>query len=305
LWAALAAVQVALALLFVSGRWARPSLLVTALVGVYLLGCDRLSYHNNRYALLLVAFLLAFSPCDRAFVLGKPALPANMRSGPLFAARLAQVQLSIIYVASGGSKLLDPDWRGGLVLGDRLVRASSIAVAKGVPATLMGVLSDPAFASALAKLAIGTELFLAVALFVPRSRPFALWWGVMFHLTIEVTSKVELFTWLSLVLYALFAVPTLRERTFFYDPARGPDRLVLEVIRRLDWLARFEPRADPAVTAQSGFVMVDRDGTRTSGLRAVALLARGIPVFFPLSVPLWSLARVSSARTDDARHAAC
>ena len=126
----------------------------------------------------------------------------------------------------------------------------------------------------------------------------------MFHLTIEVTSKVELFTWLSLVLYALFAVPALRERAFFYDPARRPDRLVLEMIRRLDWLGRFEIRADPAATTH-GFVMVDRDGTRASGLRGAALLARGIPLFFPLFVPLWVLARVLSLRTDDARQAAC
>jgi hypothetical protein len=305
LWVALVAAQIVLALLIASGRWARPALLVTALIGMYLLGADRLSYHNNRYALLLVAFLLAFSPCDSAFVVGKPALAANMRRGPLFFARLAQVQMSIIYLASGGSKLLDPDWRGGLVLGDRLVRATSIAVAKGVPATLMAVLSDPSFASALAKLAIGTELVLAVALFVPRTRSFALWWGVMFHLTIEVTSKVELFTWFSLVLYALFAVPALHERAFLYDPARRPDRLVLGMIRRLDWLARFETRADPVAAGHGRFMMVDRDGTRASGLRGATLLARGIPLFFPLFVPLWVLARVLSPRTDDTRHAAC
>src|SRR6185369_6945423 len=110
------------------------------------------------------------------------------RRGPLFAQRLAQLQMAIIYIASGGSKLLDADWRSGRVIGDRLARSLSLAVSKGVPPEVMAVLSDPGVASALSKLAIGTELFLAVALFVPRARFFALWWGVMFHLTIEVTS---------------------------------------------------------------------------------------------------------------------
>ena len=304
-FAALATTQLVLALLIVSGRLARPALLATALLGVYLLVCDRLGYHNNRYALFLVAFLLAFSPCDRAFVLGRSALTAEQRKGPLWAARLAQLQMSIIYIASGGSKLLDPDWRGGLVLGDRLLRYTSIAVAKGVPAPVMAVLADPGFSSGLSKLAIATELFLAVGLFLRRTRPFAIWWGVMFHLTIEVTSKVELFTWLSLTLYALFAFPTLRERALVYDPARPLDRFVASMTRRLDWLARFERRAEPAGAARDGFVVMDRDGTSATGLRGFAVLARGIPLFFPLSVPLWVLGRALSPRTDDARSAAC
>ena len=133
--------QLGLALLVTLGRYARPSLLVSAALGIYLLTCDRISYHNNRYALFLFSFLIAFTPCDRAFV-GRPfvrksgtqpPLGRGARTGPLWAARLAQVQLAIIYLSSGGSKLLDPDWRGGDVIGDRLRRSFSLAVAKGVP----------------------------------------------------------------------------------------------------------------------------------------------------------------------------
>ncbi len=75
-------------------------------------------------------------------------------------------------------------------------------------------------ASGLAKLAIATELFLSVGLWLWRTRVFALWWGVCFHLTIEATSRVEGFTWLTLAMYALFATPDARARTLAYDPAR-------------------------------------------------------------------------------------
>ena len=297
--------EIVLAVFIAVGRFVRPSLLATSAVGIYLLLCDRLAYHNNRYALLLFSLLLAFTPCDRVFAWRRPAKSAAERRGPLWAARLAQVQMAIIYVASGASKLLDTDWRDGRVIGDRLARATSMAIGKGVSPALMETLSDPTVASALAKLAIATELFLAVGLFLPRTRAFALWWGVMFHLTIEVTSQVELFTWLSLAVYALFAVPALRERAVLYDPARPWGAFVARAVRRLDWLARFDVCADAAAAAGHAFVIVERDGTRAAGLLGAARIARGTPLLFPLSVPLHVLARAVSSRPEDARAAAC
>jgi uncharacterized membrane protein YphA (DoxX/SURF4 family) len=305
LFVTLVLIQLALAVLIALGRFARPSLAVTFVVGIFILLCDRLAYHNNRYALLLFSLLLAFTPCDRAFVWRRAPKSSDERTGPLWAARLAQVQMAIIYVASGGSKLLDADWRAGRVIGDRLTRATMMAIGKGVPRPLMEALSDPAVASVLAKLAIGTELFLAVGLFLPRTRAFALWWGVMFHLTIEVTSQVELFTWLSLAVYALFAVPALRERAVIYDPERPWGSFVARAVTRLDWLARFEIRADPGAALGHEFVIVDRDGTRAAGLLAVALIARATPLLFPLSVPLHVLARALSSEPEDAGVAAC
>ena len=281
----LVAVELALAVLVITGRRAREALFASAAVGIFVLLCDRTRYHNNRYALLLFALLLAFSPCDRAFVLRAP--PPADRTGPLWAQRLAQLQLSIVYLASGGSKLLDPDWRGGLVIGDRLARSTALAVSKGVPVDFVRFLSNPAVASGLSKVAIATELFLAVGLFVPRTRFFALWWGGMFHATIEVTSKVELFGWLTLTIYVLFARPTLREREVLYDESRSLGSFVATAVRALDWLVRFEVSTDAARCEGHVFAVVDRDGTKATGLAAVALLARAIPLLFPLSVPLY------------------
>src|SRR5262249_51449590 len=155
-----------------------------AILGIHLIGCDRIQYHNNRYALLVFAFVVAFAPCDR-FVTVRPR-PAANAPAPLWAQRLAQVQVCIIYLASGGSKLLDPAWRGGLALGDRFHRYGSAAIAAGVPAGVVALIAEPAVAEALSRLAIATELGLVFALWQPRLRAFALWWGVWFHLTIEI-----------------------------------------------------------------------------------------------------------------------
>lgn len=200
-YALLVAVQLTLALLVVAGRWrAREALLASALLGTYVLLCDRLQFHHNRWALFCQAFLLSFAPCDRSFRLG-PRLPCV---GPLWAARLVGVQLSIIYLASGGSKLLDADWRGGLVLLERFQLYASQAIAAGVPAVVMNALSQPAVASIVAKSAIATELFLAFGIWPSRTRLFALCLGTGFHLVIEATSRVESFTWLVLASYLVF-----------------------------------------------------------------------------------------------------
>jgi hypothetical protein len=275
-YGAIVLAEAVLAVMAAFGLRARAALLGSALLGTYVLLCDRLQFHNNRWALACYALLLSLTPCDRR----------DPREGPLWAARLAQVQVALIYVASGGSKLLDPDWRSGRVILERMVLYGHQAVAAGVPPALMERLAEPGSTHALATLAIGTELLLSVALWPRRTRAFALWWGVCFHLTIEATSRVESFTWLTLAMYALFATPDARARTIAYDASRASQRLLARAIGRLDWLARFalQPRAGAA--PDGGLVVVGRDGGRASGLRAFAGIARCIPLLFPLWIPV-------------------
>ena len=194
-------------MLVVLGARARDALLASSLLGTYVLLCDRLEFHHNRWALFCYSALLAFAPCDRSFRLGTIPGP---RMGPLWAVRLARLQVSIIYLASGGSKLLDPDWRSGQVL---LERFHLYGQREHVSETLWGLIelgSRPGVTGVLAALAIATELFLAVGLWPRRTRVFALCWGILFHLTIEATSSVEGFTWLTLAVYALFLTPDMR-----------------------------------------------------------------------------------------------
>jgi hypothetical protein len=274
-YGAIVIAEVVFAAMAVLGLRARQALLGSALLGTYVLLCDRLQFHNNRWALACYSLLLSLTPCDRR----------DPREGPLWAARLAQVQVALIYVASGGSKLLDPDWRSGRVILERMVLYGHQAVAAGVPGALMDGLSQPGSAHALATLAIATELLLSVALWPRRTRAFALWWGTCFHLTIEATSRVESFTWLTLAMYALFATPDVRARQIVYDASRSSERLLARAIAQLDWLGRFALKPLSAAAPDAGLVVVGRDGTRASGLRAFAGIARCIPLLFPLWIP--------------------
>jgi hypothetical protein len=276
------------AALVVVGHRARPALFACAILGFYTLLCDRLDFHHNRYTLYCFALLVALGPCDRAFAITRGASTVASRTGPLWAQRLAQAQLSLVYLASGGSKLLDPDWRDGLVIGDRFMRYAGDAIAKGVPQRVIDLFSRPIMTSGLAKLAIATEVFLAFALWTRRTRIFALWWGVMFHLTIEVSSHVEIFTWLTLTIYALFASPDVRARKIFFDPSRAKGVFCGRAIRALDWLARFEVRPWEPDALKKGHVMVliRRDGSRATGIRALAMVTRSVPLLFPLWAPV-------------------
>jgi hypothetical protein len=278
--------QLLLPVLVVAGHAARPSLFASAVLGAYVLLCDRLQFHHNRWALFCYAFLLALSPCDRSFYVAGSAV--GTRVGPLWAARLAQLQVSIIYLASGGSKLLDGDWRGGRVLTERFHLYGKNALDAGLPAQVVEWFSQPQVCSALAKLAIVTELFLATGLWSRRARIFALWWGLWFHLLIEATSRVEGFTWLTLAVYALFVTPDVRARKLFFDASRPRGRWIARAVSWLDWLGRFEvkPWTPDRVRRGHTVVIVRRDGSRATGVGALAMLARCLPLLFPLWGPL-------------------
>jgi hypothetical protein len=279
------AARILLAVMITVGHRARTALALGGVLGIYTLLLNRIEYHHNRYALYCYALLLALTPCDRALSLG---YDGPSRGAPLWGQRLAQVQVGIVYLASGGSKLLDPDWRDGLVIADRFARYGYQALERGVPPAVVEAFSTPSATSALAKLAIATELFLVVGLFARRTRVFALWWATMFHLTIEISSQVEMFTWLTLTMLALFATPDFRARKVFFDPSRAKGRVLSRLIRALDWLARFEVKPWEPDRLRTGHVLVvvRRDGSRATGVRALAMCARCLPALFPLWAPL-------------------
>ncbi|MCW5836978.1 MAG: HTTM domain-containing protein [Labilithrix sp.] len=285
-YAVVLAARVCLAVMVAIGVWARPALAVSAALGLWLLLCDRNQFHHNRYSLYAYALLLSLTPCDRSWRATEPAVPAP-RLGPWWGVRLAQLQVSLVYLASGGSKLLDPDWRDGLVLGDRIARYAHVAIAKGVPPAVVDLLARPDVASATAKLAIMTELVLCIALWLRPTRVVALWWGVWFHVVIQATSKVETFSVLALSLYGVFVTPDYRARRLRFDPSRFWGKLAGVVVPALDWFARFQVEPwEPDDQRGHSVVLVRRDGERATGVRAVAMIARCVPLLFPLWAPI-------------------
>jgi hypothetical protein len=289
-YAALLGVQALAALLAFLGLWPREALFIASSLGLFVLTLDRLQYHNNRYALLLLGFLLAFTPCDRSFLLARrksPILPEAERVAPTFARRLFQIQVSLVYLGSACGKLLDTDWRGGQVLLLRFANTAPFFATRGVtlPGWLEALLSSALFASFAAKLAIGTELFIALGMWFPRTRRLALWVGVLFHFSIEVSARVELFSWLMVASYLSFVVPELRERRIELNEKTALGRALARALPWLDWCARFQIAKRSSDDAASFFV-TDREGRTEHGLRGAALLAEAVPVLFPFWVPL-------------------
>jgi hypothetical protein len=279
--------QWAAAALIVSGRWARPALVVASALLVYTMLCDRLAFHNYKHTMATFALLLAFAPCDRHLVLGRPPIAD---AAPLWVQRLIQLQVSIMYVASSGSKALDAEWRSGTMMREMIIVFSRLLERRGVPHDWIVAMQTPLAASLIAKGAIATEMLLAVALWSPRLRRVALWVGLMFHLSISLMTPVQLFTAMMLASYVCFATPDSRARGLRFDPKRATG--LANIIDGLDWLRRF--RLEKA--KGSAFIVVARDGRELTGLGAARELFGAVPALFPFW-PLVALAAIVAART--------
>ena len=281
------ATRILLAVLVVLGVSARPAMAASGALGLYVFLLDRTQFHHNRYSLLLYVSLLAFAPVHRSVAWLAPRAPKDER-WPIYGGALARLQVSIVYVASAGSKLVDADWRDGTVIALRLSRWAARAVAHGAPSGVVAWLATPFMSAMLSRGAITTEVFLAFALFRPRLRVPAIWIGCMFHLTIEATSKVEAFTWLTLAMYGVFVTHDVGARSFHYDGERAIGRWLARLVVWTDWFRRYQvqPWAPDEVGSKHVVVIKRRDGTRATGFSALVMAARTLPILFPLWGPL-------------------
>jgi hypothetical protein len=293
LWlAAVAAVAMSLGLLH------RLATGTTFAIVAYNLFLSTTHFHNNRAYLVIVLGLLAVAPCGRelsldAWLRRRRSRPALSLSAPAWPLWLLRFECSAIYGASGLSKLLDPDWFGGTVTWQRVVRARDDLEASPVPDWAISVLTDRGFHTAAAPLIVLTELFIAVALWRRGSRYVAVWVAVAFHVAIEISASVQVFSVLAIAVLVVWAVPSTRDRVIRIDPSATRQRRFRVVVRGLDWLARF--RIEPAPPG-SPLEVVDRDGTSVHGAPAVALALSRLPLTAWFALPTLLLPAVRRAR---------
>jgi hypothetical protein len=167
------------------------------------------------------------------------------------------------------------------------VQARDQLDASPLPGWAVSVLTDRDFHTGAAKLVILTELFIAVGLWWRGTRYAAVWVAVVFHVTIQASASVEVFSVLALAVLVVWAVPSTRDRVLRIDRRWGT------VVRGLDWLARF--RVEPAAPG-SRLAVVDRDGTALHGAPAVALLLSRLPLTAWFALPALLLPAVRRAR---------
>jgi Vitamin K-dependent gamma-carboxylase len=293
LWLA-AAAAVAMSL----GILTRLATATTFAIVAYNLFLSTTHFHNNRGYLIIVLGLLAVAPCGRELSLdvwarrrrGRPALKTSAPAWPLW---LLRFECTAVYGASGLSKLVDPDWFGGTVTWQRVVRARDQLEGWPLPDWAVSVLTDRSFHTGAAKLVVLTELFIAVGLWWRGTRYAAVWVAVAFHLGIEMSAPVQVFSYLGIAVLVIWAVPSTRDRVLRIDPAAGRQRRLGAVVRGLDWLARF--RVEPAPPG-SGLEVVDRNGTAVRGAPAVALALSRLPLTAWFALPALLLPAVRGAR---------
>ncbi len=291
LWvAALAAVAMSLGLL------TRLATVATFGIVTYNVFLSTTHFHNNRAYLIIVLGLLAVAPCGRELSLDawlrrrreRPPLDTAAPGWPLW---LLRFECAAIYGASGLSKLVDPDWFGGTVTWQRVVRAREDLEAWPLPDWAISVLTDQGFHVAAAKFIVLTEVFIALGLWWHGTRYAAVWVAVVFHLSIETSASVQVFSLLGIAVLLVWAVPSTRDRVLRLDPARH--RRLGASVRALDWLARFRIEPGPPGSAPE---VTDRDGTVFRGGPAVAFAFSRLPLTAWFALPVLLLPAVRRAR---------
>src|SRR4051812_450681 len=254
------------------GLFTRVATATTFAIVAYNLFLSTTHFHNNRAYLVIVLAVLAVAPCGRelsadAWLRRRRGLPALDPRAPPWPLWLLRFECATVYAASGTSKLLDPDWFGGTVPWQRAVESRGDLEAGPLPHWAISVLTNRDFYTGAAKLVIVTELFIAAGLWWRRTRYAAVWVAVVFHLSIQVSAAVEIFSVLGIAVLVIWAVPSTRDRVLrVHSPGWRA------AIRRLDWLARFRVEPGPRLE------VVDRDGTVFAGAPAVALALSRLPL---------------------------
>ena len=292
LWlAAVAAVLMSLGVL------TRVTTATTFAIVTYNLFLSTTHFHNNRAYLVIVLGLLTVAPCGRelsfdAWLRRRRGRPVPDLRAPAWPVWLLRFECAAIYGASGLSKLLDPDWFGGTVTWQRVVRVRDELEASPLPEWGLSVLTDRSFHTGAAKVIVLTELFIAVGLWLRRTRYAAVWVAVVFHVMIEASASVQVFSLLGIAVLLVWATPSTRNRVVRIDPTSAGHRRLRAAVRALDWLARFRVATAPP---HSALEVVDRDGTRLRGAAATGMVISRLPLTAWFALPTLLLPRLRRA----------
>jgi hypothetical protein len=172
---------------------------------------------------------------------------------------------------------------GGVVLWDRVVRYQNHL--SGLPDWVVDFLTWRPLYLLVAPSAIAIELFVGLGLWSSRTRLAALWLAVVFHLSIEISASVEVFSLAAIAALAIWVTPSTRDRVVRVPAGATVD---LRAIRLLDWFGRFRVES-LGPSAAGGLTVVDRDGTLVTGSDALRLVLTRLPLTFPVVAPVVAL----------------
>jgi hypothetical protein len=281
------------------GLFTRAATVATFAVVAYNLALSTTHFHNNRAYLVIVLGILAITPTGGELSfdawwssrrVGRRPVETASAAWPLL---LLRFECSVVYGASGVSKLVDPDWFGGTVTWGRIVNGESQLRASPLPEWFVDGLLERSLHTGVAKVIVLTEIFIAVALWVPRLRLMAVWVAIVFHAMIEVSASVQVFSYLAVTVLLVWATPSTRDRAIRIDPTSSVHLRAVRIVRVFDWLARF--RVEHGRPGDL-LVVIDRDGRVRSGGPAAVLIASRLPLcaWFALPLTLLPVARTGA-----------
>jgi hypothetical protein len=175
----------------------------------------------------------------------------------------------------------------------RVVRARDDLEAWPLPEWAVSLLTDRDFHTGAAKAIVLTELFIAAGLWLRPTRYVAVWVAVVFHVAIEASASVQVFSLLAIAVLAIWATPSTRDRVIRVDPTHAGERRLATLIRGLDWLARFRlEQGRPG----SALDVRNRKGPHLRGAPAVALVLSRLPLTAWFALPTLLLPSVRRGR---------
>lgn len=290
------------AVLMMIGLWTRVATTTAFAVVATNLLLSETHFHHNRAFLAIVLGGLALLSSGRVLSVDawwrrRRGRPIAGDVAPLWPLWLLRAQVCLVYLASGISKLVDPDWFGGLVLWDRVVRFQHVLDPTPLPGWAVDALTSRWLYYGVGPAAVLTELFIGIGLWFHSSRLAAIWVAIMFHVLIEVSASVEVFSFVAIAALAIWVTPSTRDRTLRVGGDDGTSRGLIALVRAGDWFGRF--RIERAGPDEPVLTFVDRDGTVSTGAHGAGVVLSRLPLTFPLAAPLlaWSNSRSRRSRS--------
>lgn len=288
--AAVAAVAMSIGLLT---RWATA---YSAFFVGYSIFLSKTHFAHNRAFLLILLTTVAILPVGRHYSVDawlrrrrlRPSGVAPAESdAPLWALWLVRFEVVAVYCASATSKIIDLDWWGGLMLQRRAIDQRAQAIDEGAPVWLMDLLADGTFQWWFAKTAVLTEFVIALGFLHRKTRLFAIWIAIPFHVSIQIGARVQVFSWAALAALVIWVTPRVRTRLLVVPNGHWLGR----VVPPLDWFGRFEIERGDVVAPELWEQTGGQSRVRRAGSDAVTATLLRLPVTFWFVAP-WRLARL-------------
>ena len=141
------------------------------LISLYLFSIHMEKFNNHYYLVLLILMLFTVSDAGKGFSLTKEKAPESIPSWQL---NLLRFQCALPYFFSGIQKLLDNDWRNGILIQGRINHLNFHSLFSQIDPTIIG--------SIVAKLAITFDIAIGFLLLHKKTRKWAAIPFLGFHL---------------------------------------------------------------------------------------------------------------------------